>query len=228
MTSLPRRHFIALACAAAFPGLASAAYTVDDRMADFGTPVLKRLAGHFRRAGVDYPPEDLAYLVFKDTKRLEVYARPAKERAWRFIKRYPILAASGELGPKLREGDNQVPEGLYRIEAFNPNSRFHVSLRLNYPNEFDRRMARADKRTRLGSDIMIHGNAVSIGCVAMGDSAAEELFAMAVLATRDHVQVIISPTDFRQKRRAPLRHDGGWVTDLYEDLRVALRPFPAD
>ena len=69
---------------------------------------------------------------------------------------YPILAASGVLGPKLREGDKQVPEGIYGAEALNPNSKFHLSIRLNYPNTFDRRMAQSDGRTQLGGDIMIH------------------------------------------------------------------------
>lgn len=74
------------------------------------------------------------------------------------IKSYPILAASGSIGPKLRESDMQVPEGVYQIESLNPNSQFHLSLRVNYPNEFDREQARIDGRAQLGGDIMIHGS----------------------------------------------------------------------
>jgi murein L,D-transpeptidase YafK len=108
----------------------------------------------------------------KAEKRLELWAPDAAGRP-RLIKTYPILAASGGAGPKLREGDRQVPEGLYAIESLNPNSRFHLSLRIDYPNAADRRRAQAEARTGLGGDIMIHGSNVSIGCLAMGDPAAE-------------------------------------------------------
>ena len=74
------------------------------------------------------------------------------------LARYPIRAASGALGPKLREGDRQVPEGVYDIESLNPNSRFHVALRVGYPNAFDRQMAGREGRTALGGDIMIRAS----------------------------------------------------------------------
>lgn len=91
-----------------------------------------------------------------------------------------MLAASGGPGPKLREGDLQVPEGVYRLTAFNPNSSYHLSLRVDYPNAEDRAaedraVARSDRRTSLGGDIFIHGKAVSIGCLAIGDPGIEEL-----------------------------------------------------
>src|SRR5204863_8498878 len=62
-----------------------------------------------------------------------------------------------------------ISEGIYPIESLNPNSRFHLSLRIGYPNAFDRAQAAKEKRTNLGGDIMIHGNSVSIGCLAMGE-----------------------------------------------------------
>jgi murein L,D-transpeptidase YafK len=94
----------------------------------------------------------------------------------RLLKTFPILAQSGNPGPKHQEGDLQVPEGVYRIAVFNPESRFHLSLGLNYPNEADR--ARVDSR-KPGGDIYIHGSAVSIGCLAMGDEAIEQIFLLA-------------------------------------------------
>jgi len=68
---------------------------------------------------------------------------------------YRITAASGTAGPKLREGDRQVPEGIYRIVGLNPNSRYHLSMKLDYPNAFDRHQAARDGRARPGSDIFI-------------------------------------------------------------------------
>ena len=75
------------------------------------------------------------------------------------------------------EGDKQVPEGFYRIELLNPNSRYHLSLRVNYPNADDIERAREDRRDllNLGGDIMIHGGAESIGCIAIGNPAIEHL-----------------------------------------------------
>ncbi|MFN0199917.1 MAG: murein L,D-transpeptidase family protein, partial [Bacteroidia bacterium] len=73
---------------------------------------------------------------FKQEKVLEVWAKK-EGNPYQLLKTYPICAASGELGPKKREGDKQVPEGLYEIVAFNPESKYHLSLRLNYPNEYD-------------------------------------------------------------------------------------------
>jgi len=164
-------------------------------------------------------------LALKAENVLEVYA-PDRAGTQRFIRSYPVLAASGYLGPKLRMGDQQVPEGLYRVELLNPNSRFHLSLRLDYPNAFDRRMARADGRTRLGGDIMIHGNAVSIGCLAMGDRAAEDLFVLAADTGIRRIDVVIAPVDLRV-REAP---SGGslpaWVPRLYEQIRGALEKLP--
>ncbi len=155
--------------------------TIDDRVREFGEIVRQRLEPDFARAHVPFPPTALTLIGLKEEKTLEVYAA-GPDRQFRFIRAYPILAASGHAGPKFREGDRQVPEGLYRIESLNPNSLFHVSLRVNYPNDFDRSKATADNRDRMGGDIMIHGNAVSIGCLAMGDPAAEDLFVLAAQA----------------------------------------------
>ena len=148
-------------------------FTVAERLDQFGTSATQRLQVYFQQANLDFPPPKIALLAFKDSKQLQLYA-PNKQGAWQWVHTYPIQAASGGLGPKLREGDKQVPEGLYQVELLNPNSLFHVSLRLNYPNAFDKQMAALDGREQLGGDIMIHGKAKSIGCLAMGDPAAEE------------------------------------------------------
>jgi len=185
----------------------------------------QQVAPAFAQAGIAYPPHEIAYIAFKDKKLLEVHARNTRAEPWRFVKRYPVLAASGVTGPKLREGDKQVPEGIYRADFLNPNSRFHLSIRLNYPNEFDRHMAKLDSRTQLGGDIMIHGSAVSIGCLAMGDDAAEELFVMAALATKERTRIVVSPTDFRSGT-SPFKSTGpAWTDELYEQLRTELRHY---
>lgn len=92
------------------------------------------------------------------------------------FKRWPICYYSGELGPKLRQGDGQSPEGFYWVppNALNPYSSYHLSFNLGYPNAFDRHHART------GDYLMVHGQCVSIGCYAMGDDAIEEIFTLMV------------------------------------------------
>jgi murein L,D-transpeptidase YafK len=196
--------------------------TVADRLEEFGSLVDQRLAPLFAQQQVQYPPQQLTFITLKQEKRFEIYARNTGEKA-RKICSYPILAASGNLGPKLREGDRQVPEGLYAIEALNPNSLFHLSLRLNYPNAFDLDMARRENRANPGSDIMIHGNEVSIGCVALGDTAAEDVFVLAARTGIASIQVIMSPYDFRAGAQPALPGDlPPWTTELHQRIRQEL------
>ena len=72
---------------------------------------------------------------------------------------------------------------------------------------------------------MIHGNSVSIGCLAMGDEAAEELFVMAALSTKENVKVVISPTDFRTQASPRFSLNPPWTEDLYASLRKELRNY---
>jgi len=198
------------------------AATTTERLATYGASVRSRLAPAFEAAGVPYPPTSFTLIGLKAEKRLELWAPDAAGRP-RLVKAYPVLAASGGAGPKLREGDRQVPEGLYGIESLNPNSRFHLSLRIDYPNAADRRRAQAEARTGLGGDIMIHGSNVSIGCLAMGDPAAEELFVLAALTGPKNIRVILSPVDFRRLDKIDLPADlPVWVPDLHAEIKAEL------
>ena len=87
-----------------------------------------------------------------------------------------------------------MPEGFYQISGFNPTSNFHLSLRVDYPNASDR--IRGD-RHNLGGDIFIHGGARSIGCLAIGDSAIEDLFVLVADVGLEGTQVVIAPRDPR-------------------------------
>jgi murein L,D-transpeptidase YafK len=199
--------------------------SVKDRLDEFGDAARNRWSSYFSKTGIEYPPKKIMFIVFKDERTFEVYGSDGAKV--RFIRRYPILAASGRLGPKLREGDNQVPEGIYEIESLNPNSAYHVSLRLNYPNAFDRAQAAKDGRTQLGGDIMIHGKSVSVGCIAVGDEAAEDLFTLAADVGIKNVKVICSPVDFRKRRGVPrdFQPSAGtfeWTMVLYQEIYSQL------
>lgn len=200
--------------------------TLSDRVEQYGPRVRESLAPTFRAAGVQYPPDRVTIAAFKNERALEVYASRGSARM-HFIKSYPILGASGKLGPKLREGDMQVPEGIYRITFLNPNSQFRLSLRMGYPNEFDRAMAERDGRRELGGDIMIHGGRASIGCLAMGDDAAEELFVLAADTGTENIRVILSPVDFR-KTYLPAGADSlpQWTEELYREISEELSNLP--
>jgi hypothetical protein len=178
---------------------------------------------HFVAAGLEYPPAELALLGFKRERRLEVWGRT--DGPWKRIDALPILAASGIEGPKLRQGDRQVPEGFYRLVAFNPNSRFHLSMMIDYPNAEDVALAEGEGRTDLGGDIFIHGDARSIGCLAMGDRAIEDLFVLVADVGLERVQVILAPRDPRGGvRLAPV--PGVWFTaGLYRRIEAALAAF---
>ncbi|MBA2743046.1 MAG: L,D-transpeptidase family protein, partial [Chthoniobacterales bacterium] len=191
--------------------------SVEDRVQEFGQTVGDRLTRQFEAAGVEYPPTRLTFIGIKQDRVLEVRAAVRDEES-RLICRYPILAASGGLGPKLREGDRQVPEGIYRVRELNPNSVFHLSIWLEYPNEFDWARAGEEGRVEPGSEIMIHGGDQSAGCLAVGDEAAEDLFVLAARVGIENVTVILTPVDFRRQSFAPLDGTPRWTAELYDRI----------
>lgn len=194
-------------------------------IAKYGAAAEARMQPYFEKAGVAYPPREIKFLAMKAERRLEVWARGAGEYRW--IRDYPIRAASGGPGPKLREGDRQVPEGRYRIVGLNPNSAYHLSMKLNYPNAFDLEHAEREGRDQPGSNIFIHGKAVSIGCLAMGDAAIEELFTLVYRTGMASSEVLIAPRDPRvfslsvSETGAP-----DWSRKVYDELLSEFIKFP--
>ena len=112
--------------------------------------------------------------IFKAESELEVWKQRPDGRFHHF-KTYPICHWSGDLGPKLKQGDKQAPEGFYKVNRhqMNPNSKFHLSFDLGYPNAYDR------SRNRTGNFLMVHGKCRSAGCYAMTDALMEEIYALA-------------------------------------------------
>ena len=154
----------------------------------------------------DVSPRSLTLVAFKQERRLEVRGDG------QLLASYPILAASGKPGPKLREGDCQVPEGNYKLTTLNPRSRFHLSIRVDYPNAEDR------LHGCTGTDIYVHGGAASIGCIAIGNEAIEELFRLAA-KVKDR-RILIVPWDLRVK--PPPEVAESWMTDRYALMKEEL------
>ena len=112
--------------------------------------------------------------ILKEEAILELFVRENLTRTFKLFKTYPIAAMSGDLGPKVREGDLQAPEGFYYVppRQMNPHSRFHLSFNIGYPNSYDRR------HDRTGNHLMVHGDRVSAGCFAMTDPGIEEIYSL--------------------------------------------------
>ncbi len=165
-----------------------------------------KIAQMFRAAGVPYPGR-LLIVAFKHERRLELWG--VSVRAGRYVRvaSYPFRGSSGELGPKRRSWDHQIPEGYYRVAGLNPASLYHLSLEIDYPNPSDRILG--DARDP-GSDIFIHGGDASDGCIPIGDGPIEELY-LAVLDSRAagfDVPVEIFPCRFSDREcRALLERD---------------------
>jgi murein L,D-transpeptidase YafK len=144
------------------------------------------------------------------------------------IEEHPICAASGLLGPKRRFGDRQVPEGIYEIDYLNPRSAYHLSLRIDYPNASDR--VRGD-RSALGGAIMVHGDCVSIGCIAIEDGPIERVFVSVEAARRagkKRVPIHIFPRRMDDAGRAALEGAAPPDSDrarLWSELRPIYAAF---
>ncbi len=184
-----------------------------DRAARAEARVRPTLETELAKAGLRYGAPVFVRL-FKEEHELELWVDDGAR--FRLFRRYPICTWSGALGPKLRQGDGQSPEGFYRVGRgqLNPQSAYHLSFNLGYPNAYDR------AHGRTGDYLMVHGRCVSIGCYAMGDAAIEEIYtlvAAALAAGQPAVDVHAFP--FRFDRRAEV----GWADDPWAGFWRELR-----
>jgi murein L,D-transpeptidase YafK len=153
--------------------------------------------------------------VFKEEAELEVWKQDTGGR-FQLLKTYPVCRWSGDLGPKLHQGDRQTAEGFYTITPalMNPNSNYYLAINTGYPNSFDR----ANKRD--GSLLMIHGDCSSSGCYAMTDEQISEIYALArdSLSGRPSFQVQAYP--FRLTPANLARHRTNPSLDFWKMLKI--------
>jgi murein L,D-transpeptidase YafK len=189
-----------------------------------GTPDLARLDQRLAAKGVA-PGVPIFIRIFKLESELELWVE--KGGRYELFATYPICLWSGRLGPKIREGDRQAPEGFYTVDkdALNPNSRWHRSFNLGFPNAFDQ------AHGRTGSFIMVHGGCTSIGCYAMTDKVVDEIWRMvtaALDAGQERFAVQVFPFRMTERNLAVRRGDRWalfWAElkkghDLFESTRV--------
>lgn len=182
---------------------------------------VRSVESELKKAG--FKPGSRLYLrIFKKEHLLEAWL----EKGGRFhlFKTYPICTWSGRLGPKIREGGMQSPEGFYFLKpnSLNPNSSFHLSFNLGFPNAYDR------IKGRTGSYLMIHGNCVSVGCYAMTDGVIEKLWVLAVSAFRSgqpFIRVHIFPFRMTDKNMKAQAHSQ-WYR-FWQSLRQGHNHFQA-
>ena len=171
------------------------------------TPKSERLAGVKARATAPLSEQLAAknlrlgspvfIRIFKETSEFELWVKSGE--TFTLFKTYPICKYSGRLGPKLKEGDKQAPEGIYWVGAtqLNPQSDYHLSFNLGFPNKYDL----ANGRT--GSFLMVHGACGSVGCYAMTDPLIEEIYLLvdaALARGQEKVQVHALPFRMSQNK----------------------------
>jgi murein L,D-transpeptidase YafK len=135
-------------------------------------PIPEKLMAEMQQKDMD-PQSPMLVRLFKQEAELEVWKQ---DRSGQFalLKTYPICRWSGDLGPKVREGDRQAPEGFYNITPaqMNPQSAYYLSFNIGYPNAFDKALGRT------GSQLMVHGDCSSRGCYAMTDEQISDIYTL--------------------------------------------------
>ncbi len=166
------------------------------RVADALNRKTDTLKKQFTAAGLQWPAKQIYIRSFKYDSQLEVWVRNNVSEPFRLFKTYAVCALAGTMGPKRMEGDYQVPEGFYYINEFKPNSLYHMSLGLNYPNASDKIIS---NNTNPGGDIYIHGSCVTVGCIPIQDFQIEEVYILAMNAKsngEDFIPVHIFPVRY--------------------------------
>jgi murein L,D-transpeptidase YafK len=158
--------------------------------------------------------------IFKQESILELWMR--KDEKWQLFHSFPICRWSGRLGPKLKEGDGQSPEGFYTVgkSSLNPNSSYHLSFNLGFPNAYDK------SHGRTGSFLMVHGNCVSIGCYAMTDPGIDIIYGLtkaAIDGGQARVPVHIFPFWMSDENMA--RYGQSKWIDFWRELKVGFDLF---
>ena len=205
---------LALLCACAPPPTQAG----EDRVAAASARVRPQLEADLAKAGLHFGAPVLLR-IFKAESQLELWVDDGARH--RLFRTYPICAWSGALGPKLRQGDGQAPEGFYAVGRgqLNPASAYHLGFDLGYPNAFDR------AHGRTGSALMVHGNCVSIGCYAMGDAQIDEIYVLLDAALRGgqrRVEVHAFPFRFD---RAPRDWEASPSAAFWKQLQPAYVAF---
>ncbi len=172
----------------------------------------KLLLSQTQKKNIALEKIEIIILAFKAEQILEIHARNSTNEEFKKLTEYHICMSSGKLGPKRKKGDEQVPEGFYHINRFNPQSSYYLSLGINYPNDSDRRKSAA---ANLGGDIFIHGNCVTVGCLPMTDDKMKEIYLYAVHAkSKGQAEIPVYFFPFRMNQENFKQYSEEYKVDL--------------
>jgi murein L,D-transpeptidase YafK len=177
----------------------------------------------FQEYKINYPSRQLYVRVFKLEEIVEVWA--GDNDRYHLIKIFNFTANSGKPGPKKCEGDLQIPEGFYQIKNFNPESKFHLSLRINYPNQAD--ALRNKESEKQGGDIYIHGGNQTTGCIPIGDENINELYWLCIqsYAVNPFIPVHIFPCKMEEINLTTIYNTHSEFVDFWNSIKPMYQFF---
>ncbi len=186
----------------------------------------KTVQDYFKAAGISYKGFSLFIRAFKSERVVEAWVKADQDKYQRLVT-FAFCTSSGNLGPKRKEGDLQIPEGIYTLNHFNPLSNFHLSLGVSYPNSSDKILS--DKK-HPGGAIFIHGNCVTIGCIPITDDKIKELYILAVEARNNgqqNIPIHIYPSHLDEKGFSALteEHPGSPHLKFWQNLQPIFEDF---
>ena len=190
-----------------------------DRVADARARRTDDIAALIKQAGLTEKPTEVYLRAFKKERQVELWAGP-RGKPLTLVKTYAICAASGELGPKRAQGDLQVPEGFYEVPEFNPTSSYHLSMKVSYPNASDR--VRSHQQ-HPGNLIYLHGDCVSIGCIAIEDANIEEVYLISFDAKARRIDIF--PARLSDEVMGSLAAEGNPLREFWRELQPAYTQF---
>ncbi|WP_443938044.1 L,D-transpeptidase family protein [Pedobacter sp. MW01-1-1] len=171
-------------------------------------------------------PFSLLINAYKAEGKLEIWLKNNTDKKYSLFRTYDFCEHSGTLGPKIKEGDLQTPEGFYSINVFNPMSSFYLSLGIDYPNAVD--LVRTGKNQSPGSDIYIHGDCVTVGCIPLTDEKIKEMYVLAVEARnggQEKIPVQIFPFKMTSANMKKYADDYPSLTNFWKTLEPGYAYF---
>ncbi len=181
------------------------------------------LKKEFVKKGLVWPAKYVYIRSFKFDGELEVWVKNEMKEQYKLFKIYKVCMLSGTMGPKRFQGDYQVPEGFYYINEFNPNSNYHLSLGLNYPNASDRILSDSLKP---GGEIYIHGSCVSVGCIPVNNDQIEDLYIITSYAKakgQDFIPVHVFPVKYSVKKSVEFLNTAAKASYALQQFSLQLR-----
>ena len=177
----------------------------------------------FQDKHLNFPPNQLYIRTFKQEQLLEIWVDSGIE--YKLIKIYRFTANSANSGPKKQEGDLQIPEGFYQLTNFNAESKFHLSMKINYPNEADN--IRNQNQQHIGGNIYIHGGNQTTGCIPIGDENIAELYWLCAqtYAVTPSILIHIFPCKMEESNLTEMYNKHPEYIDFWNSMKPVYQHF---